>query len=895
MRTLYSEYDVNYIAGCMSLRPPQKRSLKILDDLLDELDLKKKQDLEGAVEIVHDLFPTCTDFERDFLSITFALATGVGKTRLMGAFIAYLYTQKGVKNFFVVAPNLTIYDKLKKDLGDPSSEKYVFRGLGCFSQVPPNLITGENYAERGAYVGFSDVTINIFNISKFNREIGKIHSLSEYLGKSYFDYLASRDDLVVIMDESHHYRADKGMAAINDLKPVLGLELTATPQVESGTRTAKFRNVVYEYPLSSALRDGYTKIPFAMTRRDIDVFNFDKDDLDKMMLHDGVKHHEKVKAALLDYARENTDEIGGIIVKPVKPFVLVVCQNTKHAEDVLAYVTSDEFFGGKYKKKTIIVHSNQKGTEREENVQKLLEVENFDNPVEIVIHVNILKEGWDVNNLYTIIPLRTAASQTLREQTIGRGLRLPYGKRTGNQLVDMLVVTAHDKFQQIIDEANKPDSLLKRGNVIYADDPETGENVSVKPRYKAGIQQSMYDMDVALRAQGFDEKEVEAIRGVTKKAADGLLERYRMVGKDGLAGIDTATIARRAVETVDLGELVARRTDFSDIVRRFAGQEIERQRKIIESQTMPIPQIKVTQSQKTNFRFMPFELDFSDFEGFAPIVNEVEYRNLTRNSEVVVEEGAVLDFKATNPLKVLSAALSKKNAIDYEADFDLICNLLTSLMAYFAEKYTEEQVKNIVMCYKNEIADRIYAQMTRHFQRADFDLVEEVSGVSYTICEPSFRREAGQESVSLYAQIDDGDVPKQIFTGFKKALHDEYKFDSAPERRFAMLCEDDSEVLRWLRPAPKQFNIYYDGGRRYEPDFVVETADTMYLVEIKGEDKLTAEDNIKKKERAIRYCEVANVYCQAHDMKLWKYLYIPSAQVKMGYSVRHLAERFWAK
>lgn len=65
----------------------------------------------------------------------------------------------------------------------------------------------------------------------------------------------------------------------------------------------------------------------------------------------------------------------------------------------------------------------------------------------------MLKEGWDVTNLYTIVPLRTAASLTLREQTIGRGLRLPYGKRTGNDKVDKLTIVSHDKFQQIIEEA----------------------------------------------------------------------------------------------------------------------------------------------------------------------------------------------------------------------------------------------------------------------------------------------------------------------------------------------------------------------------------------------------------------------------------------------------------
>jgi type III restriction enzyme len=233
-----------------------------------------------------------------------------------------------------------------KDLGDPSSEKYVFRGIGCFRQLPPNLITGENYKDKGLMGGFSDVTINIFNISKFNREIGTIRNLSEYLGQSYFEYLSNQKDLVVIMDESHHYRADRGMAAINELKPVLGLELTATPQVESGTKTIKFKNVVYEYPLSSAIKDGYSKIPYAMTRRDTAIYNLSKEEVDKMMLSDGIMNHERVKERLKDYAINNG-------TKPVKPFVLVVCQNTEHAEWVLDFVTSEDFFNGRYKEKTI--------------------------------------------------------------------------------------------------------------------------------------------------------------------------------------------------------------------------------------------------------------------------------------------------------------------------------------------------------------------------------------------------------------------------------------------------------------------------------------------------------------------------------------------------------------
>lgn len=106
---------------------------------------------------------------------------------------------------------------------------------------------------------------------------------------------------------------------------------------------------------------------------------------------------------------------------------------------------------------------------KKKNIQKLLEVEHYENPIEIVIHVNMLKEGWDVNNLYTIIPLRTAASKTLREQTIGRGLRLPYGKRVDDDVVDGLYITAHDKFKEIVEEANKPTSLFKVKNTVFAE------------------------------------------------------------------------------------------------------------------------------------------------------------------------------------------------------------------------------------------------------------------------------------------------------------------------------------------------------------------------------------------------------------------------------------------
>lgn len=122
----FSFYTTEYINGVMSLRTPQMESLNRLENIINNIDFNKKMDLKETLLKINKLYPTCTDFERNFVSLTFALATGVGKTRLMGAFIAYLYTNYNIRNFFVVAPNTTIYEKLKLDLSYPSNPKYVF-------------------------------------------------------------------------------------------------------------------------------------------------------------------------------------------------------------------------------------------------------------------------------------------------------------------------------------------------------------------------------------------------------------------------------------------------------------------------------------------------------------------------------------------------------------------------------------------------------------------------------------------------------------------------------------------------------------------------------------------------------------------------------------------------
>jgi type III restriction enzyme len=319
----------NSIKQRLSLRDPLQDSLDIIAQLSDVLSLEKspaEQDeatafLQEEIRKVKAIFPTCTQFDREFVSVAFSIATGVGKTRLMGACIAYLYLQKGIKNFFVLAPNLTIYDKLIEDFGNPAYRKYVFNGISEFVHNRPVIITGDNYAQQGNLFVESEIRINIFNIAKFNSDnkgtkkdgvslAPRIKRLSEYLGQSYWDYLSGLDDLVILMDEAHRYHADASKNAINELKPILGIELTATPFDEKGR---PFKNVVYEYSLAQALAEGkFVKNPAIATRKNFDKGAMSDREVEIIKLEDAISIHQDTKNELEIYALNNQ-------VKLVKP------------------------------------------------------------------------------------------------------------------------------------------------------------------------------------------------------------------------------------------------------------------------------------------------------------------------------------------------------------------------------------------------------------------------------------------------------------------------------------------------------------------------------------------------------------------------------------------------
>lgn len=885
MNNYFPQYTTDYISGVMSLRKPQEQSLKILEEIVNSVTLRKGMNLKAALGAVHAMYPICSDFERDFMSLTFALATGVGKTRLMGAFIAYLYTQHGIKNFFVVAPNTTIYDKLKRDLSDTNSPKYVFKGLGCFS-TPPQIITDDEYKEKTISLYESDIRVFIYNIDKFNKESANMKKLNEMIGDSFYDYLSSLPDLVLIMDESHHYRAEKGAQALNELNPLLGLELTATPLVTKGAKQVPFKNVVFEYPLSKAIEDGYTRTPFAVTRSDIDFYNFGDEQIDKLMLLDGIACHENTKRKLELYAINNSTPDKPIRV--VKPFMVVVCKDTTHATWVETYIRSDEFRDGAYRNKTIVVHSKQKGAESDFNTRLLLEVESSDNPVEIVIHVNMLKEGWDVNNLYTIVPLRTAASKILREQMVGRGLRLPYGERTGDRDVDAVMLTAHDKFADILAEAQKGASIFKAGNVIKAEEivPEqityTQLTIEVEPDKT---------LETAYQQTGI--QKTDAADALLKKATELISQAVTTYIQTSPEHTVTpvqaqkivADVAEKVSEDKDLGEVF--RENEMPIAAWMLHQTTETHR-AAQAKFIPIPRIKVTDAGVEEYVFVDFDLNLSEFT-HVPIKNELLVQNLEDMQDRQRIKGDAIDFEGYNPKKVILEQLRTKPEIDYEKCSALLFKLITQLCDHYTAQYGANGMQNIAMMHKRDIGNKIYKQMMQHFYCENGFLQEEVIGTRDYNLQQSYHYKV---EVGLFDDFTE-DIRSVLFIGIKRGVFSTAKFDSKEgELTLARVLETDGDVQNWLRPHPREFNITYNHGHNYEPDFVVETEDTIYLVEVKGEDKLNAPDVIAKKKRGIQYCEIASRWGKANGYKEWRYLFVPSKQVMPNSSFLQLAKRF---
>lgn len=878
----------NNIKLRLSLREPLQESLDIIAQLGETLSFRKSPEdkddaaafLAEELQKVRTMFPTVAGFDRDFPSVAFSIATGVGKTRLMGACIAYLYLKKGIRNFFVLAPNLTIYDKLIEDFGNPGYHKYVFNGIPEFVHNRPVIITGENYAQQGNLFEASEIRINIFNIAKFNSEnrgtkqggvslAPRIKRLSEYLGQSYWDYLSKLDDLVILMDEAHRYHADASKNAINELKPVLGIEMTATPFDEKGN---PFRNVVYEYSLAQALADGkFVKNPAIATRKNFERRNLSDRELEIIKLEDAISIHQDTKTELEIYALNND-------VKVVKPFILVVCKDISHAKEISDLINSAAFYEGAYVGKALQIDSS---TKKEEDIEKqFISLENPENEIEIVIHVNMLKEGWDVTNLYTIVPLRAANAAILVEQTIGRGLRLPYeGKRTGVDKIDKLTVVAHENFDAVIQAAQNPDSVLNKMSFVEISE-EDFSTKTVPVSSKAIIEVALEkEQEIVNTITSLPEKQTAQNSLDAKKAIIAVLSGFNTLPEvRKVDDLNKEEVKRKVIRQVEYNLSQGQQNLFKDQIIKEAEELYEKLVTDYKKNIIEIPRMDLVQGEVTA-SFLPFDLDISDFI-FQTLEEEIIRMGLKDKLVETIKTKSSGSYG--NPVKLIIASLIDYPEIDYDENAELLYRLATqAYVSIKANIKTPEELLQTIFQYKTIIAEKIYQQMKMHFvlHAPEYKAPRVFPFVGIEQWNFSALRDSGyrdyRESVTPVSLI-----PKYVFRGFERACHFEYKFDSKAELDFAFVLENDEKVIKWLRPAPNQFRIYWDyNSKKYEPDFIVETESAIYMVEVKAASELDNADVLAKKSAAEQYCRFASDYTTKNEGKPWHYLLLPHNKI----------------
>jgi restriction endonuclease len=416
---------------------------------------------------------------------------------------------------------------------------------------------------------------------------------------------------------------------------------------------------------------GYIKIPGIVARRDNFAY---EGDLERIKLEDGIRLHREKKEVLEEYCRNNK-------VPFILSVTLIVTSNIQHANDVKQIVTSDDFFGGYYKDKALVITSESE----DEAIHQLLHLEETApvNKIEIVIHVNKLKEGWDVRNVFTIIPFRAAISKTLIEQTIGRGLRLPFGELTGNELIDSLDIISHDNFARVLSVAHEvAEGIL----VKQAAERETLQTVEIKPMVNKSLWIKLPVVDVKVHSSNSlaffpIEMHLEELKHITPRLIKAdIVTRHTTELSQDLKTVDEIDPINRFVRLLilEVSELdESHKLVLQAIVKHYLSQikadpeilaelvKLHEQR--ILDDILPQVRGKLEEDTKIKFQVAKGEL------GYEPYTKAIKASAVPLNKDEVSEaeaRGNIIEgyTKSVYPAYVFDSTQEKMLADSLEAD-----------------------------------------------------------------------------------------------------------------------------------------------------------------------------------------------------------------------------------
>jgi type III restriction enzyme len=753
-------------------------------------------------------------------------ATGVGKTYVLTGAMELFAAANDVRDFVVITPGRTILEKTRDNFtsGHPKSL------LGPMS-FRPVVITAENFATpamRAAIDDETQVKIYLFTVQSLikpeSKTGRKTHKFQEGLGTEFYAHLQGIERLVVFADEHHCYYGPAFSKAVRDLNPWVLVGLTATP-----ARKTPEEQIIFRYPLAAAIADKLVKTPVIVGRRD------DRTD-PTTKLTDGVTLLQAKREALDAYAAAHG-------VDSLNPVMLVVAKSIEDADQYGEVLASSEFFAGAYADAVLVVHSKAP----DEALAALGEVEDPESPVRIIISVGMLKEGWDVRNVYVIVSMRSSVSEILTEQTLGRGMRLPFGTYTEVEILDTLEVVAHERYED----------LLKKAGVL--------NEAFVDYRTRAALR---------VNAQGETVVVTETVDAGTQA----------VIGETGTQGAVGPMLVDGHAAPVVVG--VQERTAQAGRAAVKMKREIERNP---GSPKIVIPVLKMTVVESS------FSLaDITETDAFRKLG-----AMLAANPDGELNRTLVGARVVVGPDGIKRTVLVRSEAADHIRSIpslfampelrENLTDIVLASPAVPARKEERAALQRFLDAFLDGLGEKAEEVLSANLERAGARLVQLVADEQKRFMPPPTIGEVVKLEDFNPTRTTDKDVSDDRFGPFSKALaYEGWKrslfplewFDTSPERTVANMVDNDKTVECWVRLHVKELPILWNsGGQQYNPDLIVIDNDgTHWVVETKMNKEMESEDVLGKREAAVRWAKHVSA---SDDVSVtWRYLLVSEADIE---------------
>jgi type III restriction enzyme len=256
-----------------------------------------------------------------------------------------------------------------------------------------------------------------------------------------------------------------------------------------------------------------------------------------------------------------------------------------------------------------------------------------------------------------------------------------------------------------------------------------------------------------------------------------------------------------------------------------------------------------------------------------------------------VQKGGIEEERLEN---YVVSGLVDFDDISYDDHADLLYDLATQTVQHFNSYLSEEETRKVLRCHQRDIAKFIHVQIQEYYWEEAVGYEVTISK-GFTELKPCAYTALASEPPLNYREspADKSNMAKYLFGGFERCLYPLQKFHSDAERKLAVILERD--VLKWFRPTKGQFRIFYKIGadhQEYQPDFVAETDDCIYMLEPKAANQMAGAEVLAKRDAAVKWCKNATDYASSYGGKPWRYLLIPHDAIASNMTLIGLARHY---